>query len=716
MPSTIRSGIVLLALIAGVVVLARLPISPGESAAQPGILDGRYPSTRVSLDWYEKNWKPSERIGGPVAACFAEGTPLEIIQRVQEQLNFPDEFRYNLVGRWPGSQGDPIVLTWSFVPDGVTIPSGIGEGSGPNELFARMDSLFAGQGGRATWVSRFQQSFDRWAALTGTSYVRLTAAGVDWDDGAAWGSAGNGTTRGDVRIGMKVIDGVSNTLAYNNFPSGGGDMVLDRAESWNSSGSSNIFLRDVVMHEHGHGLGIAHVCPLLGGTNGRLMEPIINTSIDGPRHDDLRAGQRFYGDNDEPNNTAATATDLGSVTAGVPVSRGAVPPPTIPNTSILSIDADGEQDYYRFTTSFAAKISTLTVTPQGFSYDSSTQAGDGSCNSGNITDSLSAQNLNVQIIGTDGTTVLATGASQPAGSAESLSEVQLTGSPGNFYIRIYEGSTSSLTQLYTLTFTVVSSTADVTPPTPNPLTWASEPAPLSSTEITMTATTATDVASPPVEYQFDFTTGSDVGGTDSPWQTSTVYIDDGLVPNNFYNYRVRARDQAVPNNLTGYSSTINSPTHIETPVSVSFGTITDTSIEVFADGTFTNIGFISTGFFFEMTPAAGRGANVWVASPTTTVTGLTPGVTYTFRARARNWSGLETPFSSPNGATTPGGSCTLEGDVNNDSVLNALDIAGFVRCKLGTQIPEDQCLCADLGNGDLQLDVDEFIAALLAIP
>jgi len=716
MRSAIRTGVVLLTFTFAVIMLARMPIAPGESEARPGILDGRHSSTRVSLDWYEKHWNPSQRMGGAVAACFAEGTPLEIIQRVQEQLEFPDEFRYNTTGRWPGSQGDPIVLTWSFAPDGVTIPSGVGEGSGTNELFSKMDSIFALQGGRATWISRFQQSFDRWAALTGTSYVRLTAAGVDWDDGAAWGSAGNGTTRGDVRIGMKFIDGNSNTLAYNNFPSGGGDMVMDRDEDWNSSFSSNLFLRDVIMHEHGHGLGIAHVCPLLGGVNGRLMEPIINTSIDGPRHDDLRAAQRHYGDNDEPNNTSGTATNLGTAIAGLAINRGAVPAPAIPNSGILSIDADGEQDYYRFTTTFAAKIATLTVTPQGFSYDSSTQAGNGDCNSGNVINSLTMQNLNVQIIGSDGTTVLATGASQPAGTAETLSEVQLTGSPGNFFIRVYEGSSSSQSQLYTLTFTVVSSTADVTTPTPNPLTWASDPAPLSATEITMTATTATDAASPPVEYQFDFTTGSGTGGTDSAWQTSTVYIDDGLQPNNFYNYRARARDQAVPNNLTGYTSTINSPTHIETPASVSFGTVTGTSIEVFADGTFTNIGFISTGFFFEMTPAAGSGANTWVGTPTTTVTGLTPGVTYTFRAKARNWTSLETPFCDPNGATTPGGTCSLEGDVNNDTVLNASDIAGFVRCKLGTQIPADQCPCSDMGNGDLQLDIDEFVAALLAIP
>src|SRR6185295_3002916 len=127
-------------------------------------------------------------------------------------------------------------------------------------------------------------------------------------DGAVWGSGGNGSTRGDFRISMKNIDGGNGILAYNNFPGGGGDMVIDRSEAWQSSGSSNIFLRDVVMHEHGHGIGLQHVCPVFGGGpgSGRLMEPFINTAIDGPQHDEIRGAQRLYGDRDEPNNNSAT--------------------------------------------------------------------------------------------------------------------------------------------------------------------------------------------------------------------------------------------------------------------------------------------------------------------------------------------------------------------------------------------------------------------------
>jgi hypothetical protein len=67
---------------------------------------------------------------------------------------------------------------------------------------------------------------------------------------------------------------------------------------------------------------------------------------------------------------------------------------------------------------------------------------------------------------------------------------------------------------------------DTDPPTPNPATFASPPAAVSETEITMTATTGSD-ASPPVQYYFDETSGNP-GGSDSGWVTNPVYTDSGL--------------------------------------------------------------------------------------------------------------------------------------------------------------------------------------------
>jgi hypothetical protein len=91
--------------------------------------------------------------------------------------------------------------------------------------------------------------------------------------------------------------------------------------------------------------------------------------------------------------------------------------------------------------------------------------------------------------------------------------------------------------------------SDTDPPTPDPMTWASPPAPGGPTSITMTATTATDPSG--VEYYFECTAG---GGNDSGWQDSPTFVDTGLAPATLYTYRVKARDKSSNQNETGWSS------------------------------------------------------------------------------------------------------------------------------------------------------------------
>jgi hypothetical protein len=87
--------------------------------------------------------------------------------------------------------------------------------------------------------------------------------------------------------------------------------------------------------------------------------------------------------------------------------------------------------------------------------------------------------------------------------------------------------------------------ADTNAPMPNPMTWVVEPNAISDTQITMTATTATEAGSPPVEYFF---TNLYDTGHNSGWQSSATFTDSGLVPDTNYGYTVKARDSApVPN-------------------------------------------------------------------------------------------------------------------------------------------------------------------------
>ena len=58
--------------------------------------------------------------------------------------------------------------------------------------------------------------------------------------------------------------------------------------------------------------------------------------------------------------------------------------------------------------------------------------------------------------------------------------------------------------------------------------------------------------------------------------------------------------------------------------------------------------------------------------------------------------------------------CTLQGDLNQDGVINGDDIDGFIRAKLN-QPPEpgEDPTCADLGTGTVDGDTAAFLAELL---
>ena len=90
---------------------------------------------------------------------------------------------------------------------------------------------------------------------------------------------------------------------------------------------------------------------------------------------------------------------------------------------------------------------------------------------------------------------------------------------------------------------------DSTPPTPNPMTWAVKPAAVGISILAMTATTAADAAG--VEYYFTNVTDSN---HNSGWQDSPTYIDNGLVNNTSYTYKVKARDKSAKQNMTTDSS------------------------------------------------------------------------------------------------------------------------------------------------------------------
>ena len=253
--------------------------------------------------------------------------------------------------------GAPRTLTWGIVDDGTSI-TGSREGTSPSNLISWLDGIYgAGSGGsdltQRPWFTHFNTAFERWEEISG-----LTFNYESNDTGVAI----NGTTRrgflgqlADHRIGGHRIDGNGSVLAYNYFPDHA-DMVIDTDDNFfNSTFNNSIRLQNVLMHEIGHGIGLAH---LESNNSSQLMEPFISTSFRGPQLDDILAVQRNYGDALEKNggnDSAATATSLGLLNENASITRGAdgADQDTIfmSQTDFVSIDGSSDTDYFRFTVS-----------------------------------------------------------------------------------------------------------------------------------------------------------------------------------------------------------------------------------------------------------------------------------------------------------------------------------------------------------------------------
>jgi len=149
-------------------------------------------------------------------------------------------------------------------------------------------------------------------------------------------------------------------------------------------------------------------------------------------------------------------------------------------------------------------------------------------------------------------------------SSYHFSKVEISGNQLNFSAVKPDGTVLD-------SFVLTAQGPDTTPPTPNPATWATAPYAVSSSQISMTATTGSD-PSGPVEYYFDETSGNP-GGTDSGWQTSASYSDTGLSPNTQYTYTVTMRDAlqntgtaSAPASATTQGSCTPSTMHVDSIV------------------------------------------------------------------------------------------------------------------------------------------------------
>ncbi|MFH1418063.1 MAG: hypothetical protein ABII12_07250 [Planctomycetota bacterium] len=239
----------------------------------------------------------------------------------------------------------------------------------------------------------------------------------------------------------------------------------------------------------------------------------------------------------------------------------------------------------------------------------------------------------------------------------------------------------------------INAAPDIDPPDPDPMEWQIPPTPLDPSAITMTAAAATDHF-PPVMYYFDAWDG----GISSNWQTSNAYVDGEKDPNTLCTYQVQARDSAVPPNVGGFSDPVTTATMIETPAGLSSGPATESSIQVTALGTFTNIDAGYSGLLFQCVETSA--ASGWTTNMTWTFEDLASGTEYTFAVRARNQMGDETGSVQAYFSTTFEGTCpTQMGDVSGDGLVDGEDVAAFLRVVLDPPgDPSDQPPCISYGE------------------
>ncbi len=202
---------------------------------------------------------------------------------------------------------------------------------------------------------------------------------------------------------------------------------------------------------------------------------------------------------------------------------------------------------------------------------------------------------------------------------------------------------------------------DTDPPTPDPATFSSAPSADSESAISMTATTGTDVTGP-VYYYFD-ETSEENGGTDSGWQTSPNYTDDGLDASTQYTYTVQMRDSVGTPNVGTASSPANATTNAPdatapTPNPATWASAPSADSESAISMTATT-GADATGpveyFFDETTGGTGATDSEWQTSPDYTDSDLAASTQYTYTVQMRDSA------STPNvGTVSSGASATTD--------------------------------------------------------
>ena len=451
---------------------AAVAVAAGLSVAASNLVEGQTGSVKrqralqellanpvgpLVLDAVAPGFLDDAGVRPAVSAIFDPSTPMEEVERRMDRLTRLASglrFQVSVTSRWGDwsspSDDIPVNLTYSFPPDGTPITNFAGEepggtwvvsGETTSSMFDRWDTAFMTTDG-AAWKPFFRAAFDRWEDLTGNRYIETTDDGAPWPD--ATGPFHGFGTRGDLRITSALDDGPGGTLAFNFFPEFG-DMLLDSADlvgtRFLNPAGNQVYLRNVIMHEHGHGMGMSHVCPR---EDNKLMEPFVSTVFDGPQKDDRLGAQRLYGDTFELNNSIGAS--IPPVVSGLSISN-----PNPQSFQNLSIHNSIDTDHFRFTTSAGAYSLSVTVSPTTGAYLTGPQTQQ--CNTGTSFNPALGVDLQVDVLDSLGVVMQSKNAAT-LGSAESINNLQLA-DPDTYHIRVKRADGTSFNNVQGYSMTVV---------------------------------------------------------------------------------------------------------------------------------------------------------------------------------------------------------------------------------------------------------------------
>ncbi len=412
----------------------------------------RYADNRLFSDTpLARCWSPDTPLSTLFAYHAVEKAALSLKSRRKANQFFDRWSRTATDGPGQGVQGTPITLTWSIVPDGTPIASdpAIGDSDDPSSLRDSLASLYGGNTGAPEdqpWFPIFRDLFDAIGSQTGITYRYEPN-----DDGRSISGLNPGQPgiRGDLRLCGHPIDGDGATLAYNFFPNHG-DMVIDTSDGWFEDLSSNSRrLVNTISHEHGHGMGLEHVCPI---DQTKLLEPFINTGFRGMQFDDIYTLQRWYGDpfeqhGDRRDNDSIQHARSLEVAPGAPLAF-----------QWLSIDDNSDVDFYAIFIPPGARL-TARVIPSDRAYPEGEELEQG-CSSGHTFDSSSIHDLTLTLLNRNGQ-ILASADNTSAGESEEFNQLTVPAG-GSHFLRV-AGDNSNAAQLYRLEVAILAPAVDISP-------------------------------------------------------------------------------------------------------------------------------------------------------------------------------------------------------------------------------------------------------------